>query len=315
MVTILMAVYNGEAYLKEQLDSIKRQTYTKWRLIVRDDGSSDSSVRILERFMAEVENEVIIHINNPPSGSAGKNFAMLINDAEDAGYIMFSDQDDIWKEDKIETCMAVMENLEKSSRKDMPILVHSDLEVVDGNMDVISSSMFQYSCLRQKTSLAKLLVQNNVTGCTMLINRALCNGIAGIAGSDKIIMHDYLAAIYAKLFGRTAFIKRPLVRYRQHDSNSVGAKDSRSFNYLFKRLKEGKEAYREEMSRSQEQAMFLSSAYFSKIINNGLSSTGILLREYGNLSEEGYFKRIWFYFSKRAWKKGAVRKIMQVFWG
>lgn len=70
MVTILIAVYNGETYLKEQLDSIKKQTDNRWRLIARDDGSSDRSMQILKKFAEDVDNEVLIYSNDTPSGSA-----------------------------------------------------------------------------------------------------------------------------------------------------------------------------------------------------------------------------------------------------
>lgn len=314
MVTILIAIYNGEKHLKEQLNSIKNQTDSGWRLIARDDGSSDKSVQILEEFAASVDNEVLIYSNDPPSGSAKANFARLINDALDADYVMFADQDDIWKNDKIKLCMDRMKKLEGKYGKETPLLVHGDLEVVNNNMKVIASSMCKYSDIRTRPSLMQLLVQNNVTGCTMLINKPLCNGIAKVVDDTDIIMHDYLAAIYAKVFGKTVFINKPLVRYRQHGQNSVGAKASKSPLYLAKRLLKGKADYKATMRKSQKQAECFLKMY-GKQMRRHMSSGFENFIQYSRLYRMPRYGRIRFYFSAKAWKKGTVRKLMQVLWG
>ena len=96
MITIIMAVYNGQEYIREQLESLKDQTYTEWRLVIRDDRSSDKTAEIVKKFSDEVEQEVIFKVNEKPSGSAKNNFALLINDAKESDYVMFCDQDDIW---------------------------------------------------------------------------------------------------------------------------------------------------------------------------------------------------------------------------
>lgn len=314
MVTILMAIYNGEQYLKEQLDSLKNQTDKRWRLIVRDDGSSDNSVQILKEFSKSVDNEVLIYSNNPPSGSAKNNFAKLINDALDADYIMFSDQDDVWKKDKIKLSMDKMKKFEEKYGKNIPILVHGDLEVVNDNMKVISSSMFKYSDIRPRASLMQLLIQNNVTGCTMLINKSLCNGIAKAVCSPDVIMHDYLAAIYAKTFGKTVFINKPLVSYRQHSKNSIGAKANKNALYLIKRLSKGKVNYRAQMQKSQKQAVFFLKVY-GRQMRKKIPSEFEKFVLYSKLYRIPHYGRIRFYFATGAWKKGAVRKIMQLLWG
>ena len=100
MITIIMAVYNGQEYIREQLESLKDQTYTEWRLVIRDDRSSDKTAEIVKKFSDEVEQEVIFKVNEKPSGSAKNNFALLINDAKESDYVMFCDQDDIWKKDR-----------------------------------------------------------------------------------------------------------------------------------------------------------------------------------------------------------------------
>lgn len=133
MITIIMAAYNGQEYINEQLESIKNQTYRDWRLVVRDDGSSDKTVDILKKFAKEVEQEVIIKVNEEPSGSAKRNFARLLQDVQNSSYVMFTDQDDIWKKDKIEVTYNAMLDAEKKYGSKTPILVHGDVEVIDGS--------------------------------------------------------------------------------------------------------------------------------------------------------------------------------------
>ncbi|MCI9080394.1 MAG: glycosyltransferase family 2 protein [Lachnospiraceae bacterium] len=315
MITILMAVYNGERYLKEQLESIRMQDYSEWRLVVRDDCSSDKSVQILNDFASSVANEVIVYINEPACGSAKGNFARLLNDAGDSEYIMFSDQDDVWKMDKLSTCMDKMHQLEEKYGSGIPLLVHSDVEVVNENMEMISPSMFDYSGIRREATLEQLLLQNNVTGCTMLFNKALCSGIAPFAGNPNVIMHDYFAALYAKIFGRTAFINKPLVSYRQHGSNSVGAKASTSPSYLFKRLMDGKKAYKEAVKASVNQARYFLQVYGDTMSGKSLFMEYAMIIRYTGICRMTCFERTGFFISSKSWKKGLARKIMQILWG
>lgn len=315
MITILMAVYNGERYLKEQLDSIRMQDYSDWRLIVRDDYSSDKSVQILNDFASSVANEVQVYINKPAYGSAKGNFAKLLNDAAGSEYIMFSDQDDVWKRDKLSISMDKMQELEEKYGKDIPLLVHSDLEVASENMEIISSSMFDYSGIRREATLEQLLLQNNVTGCTMLFNQPLCEGIAPFTGSPYVIMHDYFAALYAKIFGKTAFINKPLVSYRQHGNNSVGAKASRNPSYLFKRLMDGRKAYKEAVKISVNQACYFLHLYGDTMSEKSLFMEYAKIIRYTGICSMTCFERAVFFISTKSWKKGLARKIMQVLWG
>lgn len=224
MITIIMAVYNGQEYIREQLESLKDQTYTEWRLVIRDDRSSDKTAEIVKKFSDEVEQEVIFKVNEKPSGSAKNNFALLINDAKESDYVMFCDQDDIWKKDKIEITFNKMKQAEERYGRDFPLLVHGDVEVIDENGNINADSMFEMSHINADSKLPQILIQNHVTGCTMMCNKKLIAGISEYASSEYIIMHDYLAALYASVFGKIEVIKKPLLSYRQHSGNSVGAK-------------------------------------------------------------------------------------------
>ena len=321
MVTILMAVYNGEPYLKEQLDSIAGQTWTKWRLMIRDDGSSDGSLDTLRAFAGRVSQEVQILENKPASGSARKNFAWLLQDAaayvkNQSGeqYFMCCDQDDIWKEDKIEKTLKYMQTCEAKAG-DVPVLVHTDLEVVDANGNRMAESMFAMSGLRKDPVRMQLLMQNNVTGCTMMMNRSLLCLIAPYADAPQVIMHDHWAALAAKFFGVLGYIEEPLLCYRQHGDNSVGSKDSKNSHYLWKRLKDGKELYRKEMQRSFEQTGYFLSCYEEMIRAGEGERQWQKYREYAALADKSKTGRIRYYIQNHVWKKGIARKIMQILWG
>ena len=235
MITIIMATFNGQEYIEKQLESIKAQTYKDWKLVVRDDCSKDRTVEILKKFAKEVEQEVIIKVNEKPSGSAKKNFARLLQDVQNDSYVMFSDQDDVWKDDKVEITYKAMMSAEKKYGKEIPLLVHGDVEVIDENGNVIADSMFKLSHIEADSGLSKLIIQNHVTGCTMMCNKSLSEEIVKYISDDKVIMHDYFAALYAAVFGKIIVIKRPLLSYRQHGDNSVGAKDNNNIYYLIKR--------------------------------------------------------------------------------
>ena len=136
----------------------------------------------------------------------------------DAHYLIFCDQDDVWNANQVETIYKKMQELERLYGKDVPLLVHSDLIVVDEKLDIIAPSFWRYQHIDQsKDSLNRLMLHNTVTGCTMMINCALVQKI-------KIIMHDWWIAMVASAFGKIAYIDEPLMIYRQHGKNDTVAK-------------------------------------------------------------------------------------------
>lgn len=315
MITIIMAVYNGQEYIREQLESLKDQTYTEWRLVIRDDRSSDKTAEIVKKFSDEVEQEVIFKVNEKPSGSAKNNFALLINDAKEFDYVMFCDQDDIWKKDKIEITFNKMKQVEERYGRDFPLLVHGDVEVIDENGNINADSMFEMSHINADSKLPQILIQNHVTGCTMMCNKKLIAGISEYASSEYIIMHDYLAALYASVFGKIEVIKKPLLSYRQHSGNSVGAKNNNNPVYLLKRLANGRKSYKEAMETSRNQVKFFVEIYREELAAEKYCKEYELMRGYASLGSRAKLYRIMFYKKNHIWKNGTIRKIMQVIWG
>ena len=315
MITIIMAVYNGQEYIREQLESLKDQTYTEWRLVIRDDRSSDKTAEIVKKFSDEVEQEVIFKVNEKPSGSAKNNFALLINDAKESDYVMFCDQDDIWKKDKIEITFNKMKQAEERYGRDFPLLVHGDVEVIDENGNINADSMFEMSHINADSKLPQILIQNHVTGCTMMCNKKLIAGISEYASSEYIIMHDYLAALYASVFGKIEVIKKPLLSYRQHSGNSVGAKNNNNPVYLLKRLANGRKSYKEAMETSRNQVKFFVEIYREELAAEKYCKEYELMSGYASLGSRAKLYRIMFYKKNHIWKNGTTRKIMQVIWG
>ena len=291
MVTILLATLNGEKYLKAQLESIAAQTYENWQLVVGDDGSTDQTLEILKEFQKEHPNQVTIYENNPPFGSAKGNFINLLRNSY-GPHFMFCDQDDVWKRDKIYLTLQKMEALETRYGDKVPILVHSDLSVVDENLEMVAESFFQYANLPKRVMLNRLIVQNSVTGCTVMINRCLQQFFLRQLPIPKIIMHDYWAALIAKVFGKIGFVNEPTMLYRQHGHNSVGAKDAMNVKFLYGRLKEGKNSYRRMMIESMEQIQGFVGTYGKEI--QDLDSYE-LLKNYGELYYKGKLRRLAFY--------------------
>ncbi len=315
MITIIMAVYNGQEYIREQLESLKDQTYTEWRLVIRDDCSSDKTAEIVKKFSDEVEQEVIFKVNEKPSGSAKNNFALLINDAKESDYVMFCDQDDIWKKDKIEITFNKMKQAEERYGRDFPLLVHGDVEIIDENGNINADSMFEMSHINADSKLPQILIQNHVTGCTMMCNKKLIAGISEYASSEYIIMHDYLAALYASVFGKIEVIKKPLLSYRQHSGNSVGAKNNNNPVYLLKRLANGRKSYKEAMETSRNQVKFFVEIYREELAAEKYCEEYELMSGYASLGSRAKLYRIMFYKKNHIWKNGTIRKIMQVIWG
>ncbi len=233
MITVLLAVYNGEKYLREQLDSIINQPVSDIKIVIRDDGSSDASNAIISEY-AEKYPERITVLSGAPSGGAAANFAEMLKVADD-DYIMFADQDDVWFENKVQKTFDAMLTAENGD-VDTPVLVHTDLTVTDDKLNVISNSFFSYQKIFPKDlSLARLLVQNYVTGCTVMINRALKN--RAMPMPHDVAMHDWWLALTAAAFGKIMTVNEPTMYYRQHSDNEVGAKAGGGFGFFIRKLR------------------------------------------------------------------------------
>lgn len=305
MVTILLATYNGERYLEEQIESILQQTYADWELIIRDDCSSDDTAVIALKYVQQNPDKIRFVKRDFPSGSAKNNFFSMLKLAK-SEYVMTCDQDDVWLPTKVEVTMSEMHRLEVEEGYNRPLLVHTDLEVVDYNLSVIAESMFKLQNLdNRRNKLNNLLVQNIVTGCTTKVNRALLDMVD--EAPKEAMMHDWWFALIACAFGKIGFVDQSTVLYRQHGSNEVGAKDTRSLCYNLKRLSETKQ------SMQVLQDTYLQAQAFLKIYGEMLLPQFLeLVKEYSSIPSYGKIFRLQKINKYHFWKAGFARKCGQV---
>ena len=302
-IAILLATYNGETYLSEQLESILQQSSQKWKVFIHDDGSNDRSMQIIAKYIEHYP-ELFCYIEGNRQGNARDNFFYLLSQVE-APYYMFCDQDDVWRPDKVEITHSKMLEIENNSI--IPCLAFTELEVIDKDGAVICESMSQYQGLDcTNTSINRLLMQNVVSGCTMEINYALRTLGLEYQNSQNIIMHDWWLALIAAAFGRIEFIEAVTIGYRQHDANSVGALDIHSKKYLMKRIWQGKNI-KKSLYLTRIQA-----GEFAKCID-GKNNT--IASKYANIGERGKLRRCFFYLKNDMKKTNLSRNIGLILWG
>ncbi len=215
-INIVMSTYNGEQFLAEQIDSIQQQTFKDWQLLIRDDGSSDQTPEIIKSFVAQDLRIVFINEHDRENFGVIKNFFTLIKH-DKADYYFFSDQDDVWLEDKLETMLAAA----RQYPDQLPLMVYTDLCVVDQNLQVMNQSMIRSQSHHANTELVQELTENTVTGGVAMINHALAERWRTL---DNIIMHDWYLAVLATAIGKLVYIDQPGELYRQHDNNVLGAR-------------------------------------------------------------------------------------------
>lgn len=231
MVEIIMASYNGEKYIKEQLDSIFLGNGQEFFLHVYDDGSTDSTREILMEYKREYPYRLILHFNRENKGVFRNFMEGFMNTKSD--YVMFADQDDVWLPGKLERTLKYMEYCEEKRGRDCPITVFTDAYVVNSNLQKIAPSFQQMSKYRTKRrSLSGLLMENKLMGCTMMMNKKVREYIKVLPQNAR--MHDWWIGLVTAAFGYIGYLNEPSLLYRQHGNNDVGSKDY--FSYFKDRL-------------------------------------------------------------------------------
>jgi rhamnosyltransferase len=222
-VVIVLATYNGAAYLDSLLDSVRRQSCTDWTLLARDDGSSDATPAMLSEAAAKDRRVVIVEDDLGRRGPA-RNFGLLIEQAFDreARYVFFADQDDVWLPDKMERQLDLMRRAEAERGADLPHLVYSDLTVIDEEGRTVHPSFFRLARLRhgQGRPLGTLLGRSFVLGCAAMVNRPLLE--LALPMPDEVASHDWWMALCAAAAGWISELPGPTLRYRRHGGNTSG---------------------------------------------------------------------------------------------
>ncbi len=236
-IAILLATYNGEKHLEEQLNSLFRQSCQDFHLYIRDDGSTDNTMEILEQFTRKIPERITLIDDAQKHRGAALSFMYMLEQVESA-YYMFCDQDDVWMDFKIEKTFARMQELEAANATsaetrttvavaadavNKPLLVATDLEVVDENLQRIKESFnadLKIDVFKKHPNL--ICVRHVVTGCTMMFNEAAKK--VSLPMSSLATMHDEWVALCVHFKGGSiSILEEATIRYRQHSSNTLGA--------------------------------------------------------------------------------------------
>ncbi len=307
-----MAVYNNADYLTTQLQSIFDQTYSNFRLIIRDDCSKDNSVAIVEEFSQKYPGKILLIQGTENLGALG-NFISLLDYAK-GDYVLFSDGDDYWLPTKIEETLAVMLKKEAEYGTETPILIHTNLKVVDRNLKIINESFWDYSKInpQKAKTLNRLLVQNVITGCTMLINKSLVSLATPIP--KGVIMHDWWLGLVAAAFGQVDVIPKATILYRQHGKNEVGAKNFNGLSIYLAYVKkisslEGRNQLRKNLHKTMDQ----SALFLNKFANHLNSEQLKVVQYYISIKTAGTFQKRNLFFKHRFFKQSLSRNIGMFF--
>lgn len=232
-IQLLLATYNSEKFLNELFDSLIGQTYSNWELLIKDDGSTDATLEIINNYLLKDIRFRYINTKSEGKGAAG-NFMSLLKVA-DADYFFFCDHDDVWLPEKIEKTLSLLDKYSKENPS-LPIIVHSDLFVVDQDLKMISESFWKSSGIKPKLLKGKNISQvfNHVTGCAMAFNKNVQT--IAFPFTPDIPMHDWWLVIQTlRHGGLIKEINEPTILYRQHLSNEVGARTVK-FSYFVKKI-------------------------------------------------------------------------------
>lgn len=312
MIDILMAVYNNADYLAAQLQSLMDQTYSQFRIIARDDCSSDRSLEIIEQFNQKYPGKIVLIKGQENLGARG-NFAALIREAK-ANYIMFCDADDVWLPTKIEESLVIMQKNEAIYGKKTPLLIHTDLAVVNKHLEILNHSFWSYSKLNPQIAndLNRLLPHNVITGCTMLVNKPLLELAAPIP--QEAIMHDWWIGLVASALGHIDFLIKPTMLYRQHGKNDTGAKNWKSMNTYWSYVKKtAQQIGRQEMRLRLIKTIHQASTFSHRYARHLSPQKKHIVQNYAALSSSGILKKRYLFFKYRYFKNTFIKNIGMFF--
>lgn len=299
MIDILLATYNGGKYIKELLDSLLAQDTTEWFCIISDDGSTDDTVEIITKYIAEYPGFFKL-LEEDAVHSAKDNFMRLLSKSQ-SEYAMFCDQDDVWKQNKISFLLKAIKKMEVKTNAE-PCLVFSDLVLVDRDLSIISNSFIEFSGYdASRVKLNQLVFENIIPGCSCIMNKKLVEYANKYETLENIRWHDWWVALVAAATGTITFVNEPLTLYRQHGDNVVGANNTRGFYAAIKRIRSlSISSYRSTHSIIEMQVQQLQELNNIPEIKDQWRA---LLKDMSFYNKSRKAKRIWYIF-----KNGISRK-------
>jgi glycosyltransferase involved in cell wall biosynthesis len=282
---VILAVFNGQTYLPEMLDSLLSQTTRDFNVLVRDDGSRDKSLEILESYKARFHGRLSV-ITGEPSGSATANFGILMRETK-ADYALLADQDDVWKPEKVELTLRSLKEAEAKYGRSTPIYFATDIAVVNKDLELISASYWKWKRLRPSmmSNLSQSLICVPIQGMASGLNRALLDLANPVA--EKAISHDWWAQLIAAAMGKVICDPTVTALYRVHGGNASIPKKVSVISYA----KLGLDAsfLRRGLGRRIEQANALADALAGRMPPDKLK----IIRRFTKLQSQGYLQRRW----------------------
>ena len=312
VVEILMATYNGADYIRQQIDSIRSQTLNDWKLSISDDCSTDGTLDIITSIASD-DSRIRIISQDVKFGSAQANFTFLMSQAT-GDYVFLADQDDIWHPNKLKLFMDHIHKAERHHGIGAPLLVFSDLTVVDAQDHVIAPSFLNYIGRDpHRTGLNELLVQNLVTGCASAMNYTMVQIIQSFNVNDikAMMMHDWVYALLAASLGHLVYAGEATVDYRQHGTNVMGAHPYSSCKTLLGLIIPNIQRKRNRITRMRqtiEQAKLVRAAVQSQ----APSATLDILDAYCTMPEQSRAQRVHTLFSYGFWPNKLTDRISQL---
>ena len=294
-----MATYNGEHHLKEQLETIKSQSYGNWDLLVSDDGSMDATLDLLNQFKDDCKGQHSVQIIQGPKQGFVANFLSLVaNSSSNAKYFAFSDQDDLWYEDKLQRAVDLIEK----EPENIPVLYCSRTEVIFENSEFKS---FLSPLMQQRPSFNNALVQSIAGGNTMVFNRAVRDSLLKFGVDAKVASHDWwIYQVVTGVGGKVIYDGRPSLKYRQHGENLVGA--NRGVSALFDRAVMFLNGRFKIYNDKNIQALLANRQYLTQECQQSLNSFSLM--KYGNI-----WQRLNAFFSSKIRRQGKVFNIALCF--
>ncbi len=300
-VAIVMATYNGEKYVGEQIESILASTYRDIELYICDDGSADGTVNILRSYEIQHPDKVHVVQNERNLGHVMNFIHALSRTTTD--YVMFCDQDDVWKKNKVEITLTRMRHMEAQLGRELPVAVFTDATVVDKNLEVLNPSFFCSGHLNPcKTDLPHLLMENKLIGCTVMVNSALRKKLQSRPMPQHARYHDWWLALIASAFGKIGYVRESTLLYRQHGGNVVG--DTGFLAYVRNRVSNLYE------QREALEKLYLQAGEFLELYGDMLSKEKKeILRQFASMRGKSILERRILVFRYGFWKTGLLRNV------
>lgn len=300
---IVIATYNGESYILEQLDSILASDDFQSivdKIIISDDNSTDRTREILTDYTNRYS-FIDLHINKGKKGVIG-NFSNALN-LSTADYVVLCDQDDYWKKDKLTILINGLKDIERNVNGKTPCLFFTDLEVVDVSLQIIDKSFFHMIKNNPDTFFKthSVLLMNIVPGCSMIINKKLKEIALPI--KDGIYLHDWWFLLIAHFVGEVGFSRNSTFKYRQHDRNTLGA-NKRSFFVKFR------DSVKDIFKR--DETFNLCEDLYERLSSHDLLDESSVLFKFLQQRERSKLSRLRFMFKNRIYFKSPLRNFRLV---